>query len=224
MRDITKMTEQTAAKVEVARLAVEVASRKVSQHDADTDAKRVRFERLDSDNRAFRTAIALHETPKVVQPSVEELENLRTDLELSANVALVLNGRRTAANLALVAAKRAHRDGYRNHLVATVMAPANAELQAAFDHLRDAAAKQMAAHYVVHRKLNDDAPVANDPLDLYGPTAEFLYQIRLRPWADYPYSIRPGWLPVHGTFWPDELPGVHDRIKELLVGVEGALS
>lgn len=224
MSDLAKITEQSAAKVESARLVVEAIADQVSEHDRDIAAKRVQFEQLDADNRAYRTALALKEKPTVQQPSVTELENLRLDLELSGNTTMVLQGRKTAAAIALVAAKRAHLDGYRDHLMATVMTPANAELDAAFDHLRDVAAKQMAAHFVVHRKLNERAPIADSLQDLYGPMAEFLQAIYRMRWADYPYIIRPGWLPMHGQFWVDELPGVHERVNELLAGVEGALS
>lgn len=224
MSDIAKITEQSAARVESARLAVEAIARQVSDHDRDMAAKRVQFEQLDADNRAYRTALALKEKPTVQQPSVTELENLRLDLELSGNTTMVLQGRKTAAAIALVAAKRAHLDGCRDHLMETVLSPASAELEAAFLHLRDVAAKQMAAHYVVHRKLNERAPIAENLQDLYGPMAEFLHAIYVMRWAEYPYNIRPSWLPMQGRFWVDELPGVHERVNELLSGVQGALS
>ena len=224
MTNIAQITEKSAAKVESARLALEAIADQVSEHDRDIAAKRVQFEQLDADNRTYRTALALKETPTVPQPSVTELENLRLDLELSGNTTMVLKGRQTAASIALVAAKRAHLDGYRDYLTTTVLNPANAELEAAFLHLRDAAAKQMAAHYVVHRKLNERARVADNLQDLYGPTAYFLRGIYEMRWETYPYNIRPDWLPMHGRFWEDDLPGVKERISELLSGVEGALS
>lgn len=125
-----------------------------------------------------------------------------------------------ALDNALKAAESKHKKAVADYLRETAVTPALADLQKAFDAVRDAAVNVMAAHHLAYRKFNDRAPPPNNALELYGPVSEWLFSIKGMAWPTYPYEIRPGWLPQNGQFWPDELPGVAERVADLLAEIE----
>ena len=77
----------------------------------------------------------------------------------------------------------------------------------------------MAAHNLAYRKFNDRAPAANSVMELHGPVSELIGELRELYWSNYPYSIRPQWLPANGRFFPDEMPGVAEATEALLADV-----
>jgi hypothetical protein len=219
MSAATAIHEQHAATKQRLTVARDEAALRLSAHEHATKTKASELAEIEAAYVANATAEALGE-PTQELPDANVLEKLRADAAVAEPVR-----RQLAANLeqcenALRVAESKHKAAIGDHLRETAMAPALNELQKAFDGLRDAAVNVMAAHHLAYRKFDDRAPTPNNALELYGPASEWLFTLNRMDWPYYPYEIRPAWLPRHGAFWPDELPGVADRVAALLAEVE----
>lgn len=220
MNAVTAIHEQHA--VERGRLAIvrDDAAARLYAHERASKDKAAKLADFEAAYISNATAEALGQESAQNLPDATEMEKLRADTAAAEPVR-----RQLAANLdrcedALTAAEAKHKAAVGDHLREVVLTPALNELQAAFTAVRDAAVNAMAAHYLANRKFNDRAPPPNNALELYGPVSEWLFALQQMDWPSYPYAIRPGWLPLHGRFWPDELPGVAERVAELLAEVE----
>lgn len=220
MSAVTAIHEQHAA--EKRRLAAvrKDAAARLTAHERATKDKGARLAEFEAAYVANATAEALGQEPTQGLPDATDLEKLRADATAAEPVRRQLAANLERCDVALKAAEAKHKAAVGDYLREAAVTPALNELQVAFAAVRDAAVNVMAAHHLANRKFNDRAPPPNNALELYGPVSEWLFALQQMDWPSYPYAIRPAWLPLHGRFWPDDMPGVAERVAELLAEVE----
>ena len=192
----------------------------LSNHDRTSAAKAAQLAKIEAAYVDNATAEALGLEMPHELPAANVLEKLRADVAVAAPVRLQLAANLDRCESALKAAESTHKDAIGDHLRTTVMPPALAELEQAFAAVRDAAVNVMAAHRLAYHDFSERKPPYHNANDISGPAAQWLATLQTADWPDYPYSIRPDWLPQYGRFWPDELAGVWDRMKQLRAEVE----
>lgn len=220
MSAVTAIHEQHAAEKHRLAIVRDEAAARLAAHDSTTRAKARQLAEFEAIYVANATDEALGKEPTQDLPDATVLEKLRADAAAAEPVRRQLAANLDRCEVALKAAESKHKAAVGAHLRDAAVKPALDELQAALAAVRDAAVNAMAAHHLAYRKFDDRAPAANNALELYGPVSEWLFGLQQMDWPSYPYAIRPGWLPLHGRFWPDELPGVAERVTELVAEVE----
>lgn len=220
MSGVTAIHEQHAAEKQRLAIVRDDAAARLLTHERSISAKAALLAEIEADYAANATAEALGHEPTRALPDANVIEKLRADAVVAEPVRRQLAANLDKCEVALKAAETKHRTAIADHLREVALTPAVGELHAAFEAVRSAAVNVMAAHNLAFRKFNDRAMPADSALELYGPASEWLATLQHMDWPTFPYKIRPTWLPEHGRFWPDEMPGVAERQAELLASVE----
>lgn len=217
------ITERRAAAAKAereAKLAAEMAMVRVAKRQDKNQEIDDRLASLEADREQNMLAAALDRPPPAPTPSPSELEALRADRESGKHVIAELQRLAAAADKAHTEAQRVCKAQTSLYLQDTALRTARDNLAAAFDHLRDAAVEAMAAHRVAFHDYGERRTHYTSPNDVSGPVAHWIATLRQMNWPDYPYNIRPDWLPVNGQFWADELGGVAEHVALLKASIE----
>lgn len=212
--------EHAATKQRLTAVRDEAAAR-LSIHEKATKANASRLATIEAAYIANATSEALGLEPKEDVPDANVLEKLRAEAAVAEPVRRQLALNLEEANRALEHGEAVHKESIATYLREEALEPALVDWEQALNGLRDAAINVMAAHKLVYHDFNDNRPLYLSANDFSGPVAQWLAALREMNWPFHPYSIRPDWLPDHGVFWPDLLPGVAERTEELLTKVKG---
>lgn len=220
MSAVTAIHEQHAAAKRRLAAVLDDAREREFAHDRNTKAKVAQLAEAEAAYAANATARALGEEPTQELPDGTILEKLRADISVAEPVARQLAANRERCEKNLQAAEAKHNSAVADYLRDTALAAARSELNDAWNVLREKAAKVMAAHKLVYHDFNDRPTTPNCYDDLHGPVAYLLSAMVQLPFEQWPYSVRPSWLPQHGRYFPGDMPGVEERTAELLAEVE----
>lgn len=220
MSAVTAIHEQFAAEKKRLAAVLDDARDRETAHRRNTAANVARLAEVEAAYTANATARALGQEPTQELPDGTILEKLRADITVAEPVAHQLAANRERCEKNLAAADKKHKSAVADYLRDTALAADLAELNEAWDVLREKMAKVMASHKLVYRDFNDRPMAPNNYDDLHGPAAHLLSAMALLPFEQWPYSVRPKWLPVHGRYFPGDMPGVEERTAELLAEVE----
>ena len=220
MNAVIAIHEQYAANKQRLSIARDEAAARLSAHERATEVKASQFAEMEGVYVANAASKALGLDRAQDLPDANVLEKLRADVAIGEPVRRLLAANLERCEGELKAAQGKHKAAVCDYLREVAVPPALDEFHTAFEGLRDAAVNLMAAHYLAYRKFDDRAPMLNNAQEAYGPASEWLFDLNRATWPTYPDKIRPAWLPENGRFYPDELPGVAERVAELLVEVE----
>jgi hypothetical protein len=217
---ITDRRIAAAQAAEQAKQTWDAAKARVKAQDQETDRMVGLLASLEADREQNMLAAALDRPLPTPAPNVAEMETLRADIEISKRVSVELERQATTAEQAHSEAERECKAQISNDLQDTAVGPARDAFADALDAVREAAVKLMAAHKLAYHDYSERKPPYHSANDVSGPAAQWLATLQTMQWPDYPYSIRPAWLPVNGRFWPDELPGVAKQTALLKASVD----
>lgn len=176
---------------------------------------------------AAATAAELTGEDAVEAPDPAEIEALRTRLSIADRVKAELRHKVAASEGTAERAKSAHHAAVRSLLTEIGVDPAREKVESLFDQFGDALAELMAAHRLTYAQFRDPSAhnTGGDYNDLFGPAMHFVRALQDVRWETFPYTVRPGWLPLSGPCWPDEWSATRAADAELRakIAAEGAL-
>lgn len=145
-------------------------------------------------------------------PDAQLMEKTREEVAVAPLVRKQLENVKINAELAAVRDKRLAEEAQADFIFSVGLVPALQEFHNAFDELRDAAIKLMAAHISVFPKGDG----ARSFVEFYGPAAQMIESLQAINWPnEFRYRVRPNWLPVNGRILPDEMPGMGEARREI---------
>ncbi|USU08839.1 hypothetical protein NF700_17570 [Sphingomonadaceae bacterium OTU29MARTA1] len=200
-------------------LARDEAKLHLANHDRGTSQGADIIERYD----AARIDIAAGEQPPAGTPSLAEYDEACSQRAIAPQVRLRLQAKVNACEAAFAKAVANEKDLKRDAGRASALEPAIAECkQAAADYF-NSLIKVAAAHALFEREFNSQARPVDSPEDYFGPAAHILCEFQNLPWENWPYSLRPDWLPTN-RYYPDSFKSFHEHSAEMRARAEQVLA
>lgn len=213
-----------AAKVAALQAARDQVAARAATHETQTREDQFDLAEAEQQIKTHHTAVALGSEVVPPAPDFSTIETLRAKVAIAGQVSIELKARLSAADQSLEKATRERNKAISDHIRHSVLDPARVELADAWDKVRAAIEKIMAAHVLAYQKFDDNARAASCVNDLYGPAAHCVSTLIASDWRQWPYSVKPDWLPWGGRIDNCNMPGVDERANQLRAKIEEELS
>jgi hypothetical protein len=151
-------------------------------------------------------------------PTSSRISDYRSEAEARRTAARELERRQQISKEKVDEAKQAVRAAAREHIRSQLRPKALKRMERAQSDVRDAAVDLMAIDRLESTVFADPTRDSfhRSAEDMYGPAAFLLESLKTEvAWKEWPYSLRPDWLPKHGPWRSFQIAGVAETQAQI---------